>query len=112
MKTAYLLYIPSQGAYTGHIDAREYRFTDDGDCIEFVQAYGDKMHGPHTSKWSWDEVLHSYGDKGVPALGAHRSSYNDLTANSKWRRVSKCVFFRFLKTKGITRAQFLEKASS
>lgn len=111
MKTAYLLYIPSPGGYYGHIDAREYRFTDEGNCIDYVQAYGKTMHGPHKSKWSWGELKYSYGDKDIPPNGALRSEYNDLTPNSRWRRVSKCVFFRFLKTKGITKAQFLEKAS-
>lgn len=111
MKTAYLLFIPSP-RFGGEVDAREYRFTDEGDCIGFVRVHGDKMSGPRTSKWSWDELLRVYGDKGVPPTANLRSSYNDLTANSRWRRVSKCVFFRFLKTKGITKAQFLEKALS
>lgn len=111
MAIAYILSISDYPGIGFRFDARAYMFGDEPEDTKYVGVRTGGQFEAYKAKWAFADMEESYGTK-YRAANIHNGKFNCLEANSRWRRVSKCVFFRFLKTQGITKAQFLEKASS
>ena len=104
--TAYLLCIPSANqAYISTV-AHAYEFDSAGRCVSKRRWSSDRPY-PRLAKarrpadWTLAKCAEWYGTKKGDNPSGYRGAFGSLEANSKWRRVTKCQFRSFLRSKGV-----------